>query len=55
MFVVHRKSENKPNIEFREHESDLHIYDPRKNEELTFVGTVSESKEGFTKRQIKGE
>jgi hypothetical protein len=54
MFVVHRESENKPNVEIREHESGLHIYDPRKNEELAFVSTVSENKEAFTKRQIKG-
>jgi len=36
------------------HESGLHYYDPRKNEQLAFVSTVSENKEGFTKRQIKG-
>ena len=54
MFVVHRESENKPNMEFRMHESGLHYYDPRDEEELAFVNTVSENKEGFTKRQIKG-
>ena len=36
------------------HESGLHYYDPRENEQLAFVNTVSENKEGFTKRQIKG-
>jgi hypothetical protein len=52
MFVVHREPE-KPNMEFRMHESGLHYYDPR-NDEFTFVNTVSGNKEGFTKRQIKG-
>jgi hypothetical protein len=54
MFVVHRESESKPNMEFRMHESGLHYYDPRKEAHLTFVNTVSENKEGFTQRQIKG-
>ena len=53
MFVVHRESENKPNMEFRMHKSGLHYYDPR-NEEFTFVNTVSGNKEGFTQRQIRG-
>jgi hypothetical protein len=54
MFVVHRESESKPNMEFRMHESGLHYYDPRKEAHLTFVNTVSENNEGFTQRQIKG-
>jgi hypothetical protein len=53
-FVVHRESENKPNMEFKMHESGLHYYDPSENAEFTFVNTVSENKKGFTKRQIKG-
>jgi hypothetical protein len=53
MFVVHRESENKPNMEFRMHECGLHYYDPREHEQIAFVSTVSENKEGFTKRQIK--
>jgi hypothetical protein len=53
MFVVHREPENKPNMEFWMHESGLHYYDLRNNE-LTFVNTVSGNKEGFTQRQIKG-
>jgi hypothetical protein len=36
----------------RMHESGLHYFDPR-DESFTFVSTVSENKEGFTKRQIK--
>ena len=52
MFVIHRESANKPNMEFRMHESGLHYYDPR-GEQYTFVNTVSGNKEGFTKRQIK--
>jgi hypothetical protein len=54
MFVVHRESESKPNMEFRMHESGLHYYNPRKEAHLTFVNTVSKNKEGFTQRQIKG-
>jgi hypothetical protein len=54
MFVVHRESESKPNMEFRMYESGLHYYDPRKDQHITFVHTVSENKTGFTKRQIKG-
>jgi hypothetical protein len=54
MFVVHRKSESKPNMEFRMHESGLNYYNRRKTEHLAFVNTVSENKEVFTKRQIKG-
>jgi hypothetical protein len=53
MFVVHRESESKPNMEFKMHKSGLHYYDPRKEQHLTFVNTVSENKTGFTKRQIK--
>ena len=52
MFIVHREKENKPNMEFKMHESGLHYYDPRK-QELIFVTTVSGNKEGFTKRQVK--
>jgi hypothetical protein len=53
MFVVHRESESKPNMEFKMHKSGLYYYDPRKEHQLTFVNTVSENKTGFTKRQIK--
>jgi hypothetical protein len=53
MFVVHRDSAGEPNMEFRMHESGLHIYDPR-TEALMFITTVSGNKEGFTKRQING-
>jgi hypothetical protein len=37
-------------MEFRMHNSGLHYYDPRKEQHLTFVKTVSENKTGFTKR-----
>jgi hypothetical protein len=53
MFVVHRDSESKPNMEFKMHKSGLHYYAPRKEHHVTFVNTVSENKTGFTKRQIK--
>jgi hypothetical protein len=53
MFVVHRESESKPNMEFKMHKSGLHYYEPRKEHHLTLFNTVSESKIGFTKRQIK--
>jgi hypothetical protein len=54
MCVVHRESRGKPNMEFRMHKCGLHYYDPRNEKHLAFVNTVSENKEGFTKRQIKG-
>ncbi len=53
IFVVHRETQNKPNMEFRMHESGLHYFDPS-DEAYTFVNTVSGNKEGYTKRQIKG-
>jgi hypothetical protein len=52
MFVIHRDTAGKTNMEFRMHES-VHIYDPKK-EALMFITTVLGNKEGFTKRQIKG-
>jgi hypothetical protein len=54
MFVLHQESQGKPNMEFRMHKCGLHYYDPRNKKHLAFVNTVSENKEGFTKRQIKG-
>ena len=53
MFVVHRETDNKPNMEFRMHESGLHYYDPREHQHIAFVTTVSGNMEGFTKREIK--
>jgi hypothetical protein len=53
MFVVHRESQGKPNMEFRMHKCGLHYYNPRNEKHIAFVNTVSENKEGFTKRQIK--
>jgi hypothetical protein len=53
MFVVHQESQGKPNMEFRMHKCGLHYYDPRNEKHLAFVNTISEKKEGFTKRQIK--
>jgi len=54
MFVVHRETTGKPDMHFRMHPSGLHYYDPRDEavDELAFLDTVSENKEGFTKRQI---
>jgi hypothetical protein len=53
MFVVHREPQGKPNVEFCMHKCGLHYYDPRNENHLAFVNTVSENKEGFTKIQIK--
>jgi hypothetical protein len=52
MFIVHRHSHGMPNMEFRMHKNGLHYYDPR-DVEFTLINTVSENKEGFTKRQIR--
>jgi hypothetical protein len=40
MFVVHRKPEGKPDMEFRMHKSGLHYFNPR-DSEFIFVNTVS--------------
>jgi hypothetical protein len=53
IFVVHRESESKPNMEFKMHKSRLQYYDPRKEQHMNFVNTVLENKTGFTKQQIK--
>jgi hypothetical protein len=47
MFVVHRESESKPNMEFKMHKSGLHYYDPRKEHHLTFVNIVSETRQAL--------
>ena len=52
-FIVHRGTENKPDMEFKEHESGLHYFDPS-DLDLIFVMTVSGNKKGFTKREIEG-
>jgi hypothetical protein len=54
MCVVHRESQGKPNMEFRMHKCGLHYNDPRNEQHFAFVNTVSENKECFTKRHIKG-
>jgi hypothetical protein len=54
MFIVHRHSRDMPNMEFRMNRSGLHYYDPR-DVEFTLINTVSENKEGFTKRQIRDD
>jgi hypothetical protein len=53
MFVVHREDQNKPNMEFKMHESGLHIFDPS-DKDYSFVNTVNGNKENFSQRQIKG-
>ena len=52
-FVVHRQSSGKPDMYFTMHSSGLHYYDPRKSEHYTFINTVSQNMEGFSKRQVK--
>jgi hypothetical protein len=53
MFVVHRESQNKPNMEFKRHESGLHYFVPF-DKAFVFVNTVSGNKEDFSQRQNKG-
>jgi hypothetical protein len=52
MFMVHRNSEGKPDMEFWMHKSGLHYFDPR-DSKFTFINTLSKNEAGFTKRQIK--
>jgi hypothetical protein len=44
MFVSHRESQGKLNMEFRMHKCGLHYYDPRNEKHLAFVNTVSEKR-----------
>jgi hypothetical protein len=53
MFVVHRETQNKPNMEFKMHASGLHCFDPR-DKAFVFLNAVSGNKEGFSQREIKG-
>lgn len=53
MFVPHCGTENKPNMEFRMHQSSLHCFDPR-DKAFVFLDTVSGHKEGFSQREVKG-
>ena len=53
VFIIHRESEGKTNMEFKMHSSGLHYYDPC-NTAVVMVSTGKGNKEGFTKRQIKG-
>jgi len=48
-FVVHREKHHKPNMEFKMHESGLHVYEPQKSDDYIFVNTVTGNKEGFSK------
>jgi hypothetical protein len=61
---VHRSEKNRlPDIEFKMHESGLHYWDPTndttkasvntKTRKLTFVETVEDRKELYSKRQVK--
>jgi hypothetical protein len=43
MFVVHREKQNKPNVEFKMHESGLHYYVPQ-DKDFIFVNAVSGNK-----------
>jgi hypothetical protein len=52
MFMVNHDLEGKPDMEFWMHESRLFYSDPRDNE-FTFINTVSKNETGFMKRQIK--
>ena len=40
LFIVHRESEGKTNIQFRMHDSGLHYFFPR-DQEFTFVNNAS--------------
>jgi hypothetical protein len=53
MFVVHRLTNNLPNMEFKMHSSGLHYYEPTHND-FTFVNTADDNKKAFSKRQLKG-
>jgi hypothetical protein len=52
IFVVHRETQNKPNMEFKMHKNGLHCFDPR-DKDFVSLNAVSGNEEGFTQRQIK--
>jgi hypothetical protein len=52
MCIVHWESQGKSNMEFCMQKCGLDYYNPRNEKHLAFVNTVSEKKEGSTKRQI---
>jgi hypothetical protein len=53
MFVVDRKTDNLPNMEFKMHSCGLHYYEPT-DKDFTFINTVDDNKKAFSKRQLKG-
>ena len=53
MFIIHRLTNNLPNMEFKMHSSGLHYYKPT-HKDFTFVNTVDDNKKAFSKRQLKG-
>ena len=53
IFVVHREDQEKPNMEFKIHESVLHCYNPT-DKAVVLINNVSGNKQEFSKRQING-
>ena len=51
IFVVHREDQEKPNMEFKMHESRIHFYNPTNNA-VVIINNVSGNKQGFTKRNL---
>ena len=51
ILVVHRKYQEKPNIEFKMHESVLHCYNST-DKSVVLINTLSVNKQGFSKRKI---
>ena len=53
IFVVYRKDQEKPNMEFKMHQSGLHFYNPT-DKDVLLINTISGYKQVFSKRQING-
>ena len=53
IFVVHKEYQEKPNMEFKLHEYGIHCYNPT-DKTMVLINTISENKQGFSKRKIKG-
>ena len=47
MFIVHRETEDKQNMQFYMNETGLHYFYP-KDEAFTFINTISKNMEHFT-------
>ena len=51
MFLVYREDQEKPNMEFKMHQSGLHCYNPT-DKEVVLINTVSGNKQVFPRDKL---